>query len=83
MNTHIHPFNGGPALERLFARGMGIVLVSLFMAISVAAAPAAEMNGKGLTNEFFAMDTGLHGPGLEMPEQKAKALKELGYPGIG
>jgi len=41
------------------------------------------MNGQGLTNEFFAMDTGVHGPGLDTPDQKATLLKELGYPGIG
>ena len=37
----------------------------------------------GLTNEFFAMDTGVHGDGLKTPEARAKLLKELGYAGIG
>jgi len=37
----------------------------------------------GLTNEFFAMDTGVHGDDLKTPEARAKLLKELGYSGIG
>jgi len=37
----------------------------------------------GLTNEFFAMDTGVHGDTLKTPAEKAKLLKELGYSGIG
>jgi len=36
-----------------------------------------------LTNEFFAMDTGVHGDTLQTPAAKAKLLKELGYAGIG
>ena len=46
--------------------------------IGVRSAPAA-----GLTNEFFAMDTGVHGDTLKTPAEKAKLLKELGYSGIG
>jgi sugar phosphate isomerase/epimerase len=36
-----------------------------------------------LANEFFAMDTGVHGDNLQTPAAKAKLLKELGYAGIG
>lgn len=36
-----------------------------------------------MTNEFFAMDTGVHGVGLKTPEDKVKLLSELGYGGIG
>ena len=45
-----------------------------------AGAPAA---GLGLTNEFFAMDTGVHGDALKTPEARAKLVKELGYAGLG
>lgn len=36
-----------------------------------------------MTNEFFAMDTGVHGDALKSPAAKAKLLKELGYSGMG
>jgi sugar phosphate isomerase/epimerase len=58
-----------------------VIFFGLLFFVNVS--PAASLNGKGLTNEFFAMDTGLHSPGLDTPEQKVKLLKELGYPGIG
>ena len=48
---------------------------------SLGAAESAA--GLGLTNEFFAMDTGVHGDGLKTPGDRAKFLKELGYSGIG
>lgn len=38
---------------------------------------------RALTNEFFAMDTGVHGAGLKTPEAKAQVLKDLGFAGIG
>jgi sugar phosphate isomerase/epimerase len=60
-----------------------LTIICFITAITWTAAAATHIDGKGLTNEFFAMDTGLHGPGLETPEQKATLLKELGYPGIG
>lgn len=45
---------------------------------------AAELSpGRGLTNDFFAMDTGVHGDGLKTPLERAKLLKQLGYAGIG
>jgi len=62
---------------------MKILPVFAALAFLQAASSAATLDGKGLTNEFFAMDTGLNGEGLETPAQKAKLLKGLGYPGIG
>ena len=44
---------------------------------------SATVRAGGLTNGFFAMDTGVHGDTLQTPAAKAKLLKELGYSGIG
>lgn len=46
-------------------------------------AGAPPPSGGGLTNEFFAMDTGVHGDNLKTPAARAKLLKELGFAGIG
>jgi sugar phosphate isomerase/epimerase len=53
-----------------------VFVIALLLRIS--APLAAE-----LTNQFFAMDTGVHGDNLQTPAAKAKLLKELGYAGIG
>jgi sugar phosphate isomerase/epimerase len=60
-------------------------VVAALTAVIPGNAHSAETQSKGfgMTNNFFAMDTGVHGEGLETPAAKAKFLKALGFSGIG
>ncbi len=67
---------------RCAARFLGAAaLATLVLHNAIAGGDTARTTG--LTNEFFAMDPGLHGEGLKTPESKAEALKGLGYAGLG
>ena len=69
--------------KRVFSFWLLIVLLVLAVTMdSIAESPSAPKQ-VAFTNEFFAMDTGIHGAGLKTPEDKVKLLKELGYAGIG
>jgi len=74
-------------LRRSAKRGLSVWLLMLPLVLAVTVDSIAELppppKQLSLTNEFFAMDTGVHGAGLKTPEDKVKLLKELGYAGIG
>lgn len=53
-----------------------MMLSFLFCGLSTGAAELSPV--RGLTNDFFAMDTGVHGDGLKTPLERAKLLKQLG-----
>jgi sugar phosphate isomerase/epimerase len=67
-----------------FARlGKVRTLAGTFLCILFWLIGPRSVRAAALTNEFFAMDTGVHGDNLPTPASKAKLLKELGYAGIG
>ncbi len=84
-----------PQVERLTARQSAkkLFTLPLWLAALLAlmilpcftetSAAQEQPKGLGLTNGFFAMDTGVHGDGLKTPQDKAKFLKQVGYAGIG